>query len=62
MKSELKQPPIGIIPLFIHNEKRLKALNEAISRYKDAECKIPDEWLTEKSELEEYINKRTNYI
>lgn len=40
-------PPIGIIPRYIHDERRLKELTEAMNRYTKAGIPIPCEWVDE---------------
>lgn len=54
----MQQPPIGIKPMWLHNEHRLREINNAINRYRDAECELPQEWYSEKKSLEEYIKGR----
>ena len=51
--AKLKEPPIGIIPKYIHNEKRLDDLRAAIARYFEAGLKIPVEWIEEYNDLME---------
>ncbi len=43
----LKKPPIGLIPKFIHVQKRQKEIMAAISRYLDAGINPPKEWADE---------------
>lgn len=43
------KPPLGLRPRFIALEERLKEVNEAIDRYREAEIVIPSEWLDEKN-------------
>ena len=50
-----EKPPIGIPPLWIHNEKRLMEINNAIRRYELVEKTYPLEWLAEKQTLEEWL-------
>lgn len=56
--EEQKQPPIGIKPMWLHNEHRLQQINSAINRYTDAQCELPQEWYAEKKNLEEYLKGR----
>ena len=57
--EEVQEPPIGIIPKYLHNERRLRELNEAIKRYEDAKLEIPEEWTMERVELEASVAFRT---
>ena len=45
------KPPLGVLPRRIHDEYRLEALSEAISRYVDAQVTIKPEWIEEYNEL-----------
>lgn len=59
-----QRPPLGIIPQFIHEEKRIKELSSAISRRLcDGKFvpsnEIPIEWIEEFNELVKKHNKRT---
>lgn len=45
------KPPIGLMPMFIHNEQRLTEINDAISRYALSNLPIPKEWLNERETL-----------
>ena len=58
VEDEAVKPPLGIIPEFIHNEKRLNALGDAIMRYEEAKLKVPSEWRTEFNILLEKVNGR----
>ena len=49
--EELKLVPIGIIPKYIHDSKRLSELSKAIIRYSDAFLEIPLEWIEEYNQL-----------
>ena len=40
-------PPIGIRPAWSWNEERVMDLIDAISRYREAGLKVPEEWLSE---------------
>lgn len=46
-----KKPPLGIIPAFIHHEKRLKDITDAIARYNEAKVEVPIGWLFERDKL-----------
>jgi len=56
--TKIKRPPLGIMPLWLHNEIRLKELNKAISRYKKAKLELNKEWLEEALELKKYLKER----
>lgn len=43
--------PIGITPRFIHEEKRIHDIYDAIQRYLDAKKEIPLKWIEEYNEL-----------
>ncbi len=60
------QPPIGIIPKWLHDERRLKELMDAIERYFHDYRPIPQEWsdeyntlIKEKREREDSKFKKT---
>lgn len=42
-----KQPPLGLMPKWLHDEMRLRELCEAIARRYDAGFEIPIEWVEE---------------
>ncbi len=48
-------PPLGFIPLFIHQELRYKDVMAAIQRCRDAGKEIPKEWIEEERELAKWI-------
>ena len=47
----MKKPPIGITPKRIHQELRLKEIDEAVIRYVAEDKPIPAEWVLEYIEL-----------
>lgn len=49
LKQAPVKPPLGLRPRFIALEERIKEINEAIDRYREAEMTIPTEWLDEKN-------------
>lgn len=49
--STVISPPLGIIPKFIWQSKRLSELNDAIARYYNANREISVEWIIERNEL-----------
>ncbi len=50
MEYKIK-PPLGIMPKDLWQEKRMKAIKEAVGRYFDSNIKIPIEWIIEYNEL-----------
>ncbi|WP_250538802.1 MULTISPECIES: hypothetical protein [unclassified Caballeronia] len=53
-----RKPPLGLVPKYIHDERRLKEILGAIERYSEAQLLIPVEWVTELAGL---INERIPY-
>lgn len=53
-----QRPPIGLYPRFLHDEKRLDDVTQAILRYIDAHKVVPTEWWEEYNELAEREQKR----
>jgi hypothetical protein len=49
--SELKKPPIGLKPRWIHDSQRAKEILEAIERYTDSNMSIPKVWIDELKDL-----------
>jgi hypothetical protein len=45
------RPPMGVIPRWLHDEKRARALRDAIKRFLDAPKEIPVELVQEYNEL-----------
>ena len=52
------KPPLGVMPRWLHNEKRLKELDDAIVRYTDDKKFVPIEWIVESYELREWLKNR----
>lgn len=50
-RNTTKKPPIGVMPKYLHDEKRLKELSIAIRRYALAGKFIPLEWVYEHNQL-----------
>lgn len=50
--------PLGIMPKWLHEEKRLKEINKAIARYKEANIPPFPEWEEEKEGLEKILGQR----
>ena len=57
-----KEPPIGIIPQWLVNEKRIVELKGAITRYCGSFFEIPDEWITEYNYLVKYIRGKNGFV
>ena len=53
LDSELKceKPPLGVMPKYFWDKKRVSDLVSAMQRYIDAEKPIPKEWVDEYNEL-----------
>lgn len=49
--SELKKPPLGLEPRWVHDSRRVKAILDAIERYTDANMSIPKKWVEELKDL-----------
>lgn len=49
--SEEKLQPIGVLPEFIWIEQRIKDINDAIDRYKEAKLAHPIKWYIERQML-----------
>ena len=49
--NEVKKPPLGLKPKWIHDEGRRKDILDAIERYSEANMPIPIEWVKELREL-----------
>ena len=47
----IKRPPLGVMPLYIWNKKRVLEIAEAITRYAEAFQQIPQEWIDEYNNL-----------
>ena len=52
------KPPLGIMPRYIWNLKRIDDLNNAINRYYESGLKIPMEWIEEYNDLIVEYNER----
>jgi hypothetical protein len=56
--GDIKEPPIGIVPKWLHDENRAKEIGKAVNRYLDAGIAIPTEWQEELDVLLESMRKR----
>lgn len=52
LENKVEKPPLGLKPLFIHNEHRLNKIMEAIKNYSNANKSIPKEWVNELENLQ----------
>lgn len=46
-----ERPPIGIMPRYIWEEKRIDDIREAINRYSEKALPIPSQWIEEYNDL-----------
>lgn len=51
------KPPVGIIPRYIRDEKRMNEIEEAITEYMKVAYPIPVEWIKEYNELCQTIKR-----
>ena len=51
LKGNTDKPPLGVMPKFIWDRKRIASLKEGIKRYLDADKDIPVDWVTEYNDL-----------
>lgn len=49
--SEIKMPPLGLKPKFIHDEQRLAEIRKAIFRYLDEFVPLDLKWIQEYNDL-----------
>lgn len=49
--SELKKPPLGLKPRWVHDLRRVEDILDAIERYTDANMSIPKAWVEELKDL-----------
>lgn len=57
MNTEIRKPPIGLIPKYMWEEQRFNDVCQAILRYSKEGFHIPIEWIEEYNELVLKINK-----
>jgi excinuclease UvrABC nuclease subunit len=55
--KRIERPPTGILPKYLHDEKRLKELSQAISRYFNKNLPVKTEWIEEYNQLVEAVFK-----
>lgn len=51
MTETVKKPPLGVMPRFLWDERRMVDLTEAIERFTDAGEPVPEEWYYELIEV-----------
>jgi hypothetical protein len=49
------KPPLGVTPKYLWLEERLKVVDDAILRYKEAGEPVPCEWISESNEIKEKL-------
>ena len=49
--EEIKKPPLGLKPRWIHEQQRRQEIISAMERYSNADVPIPMEWIEELKEL-----------
>jgi len=54
----VKKPPLGIMPKYLHDERRFKEIRDVIKSYADGYQYINPEWVTEYNELMKNIVSR----
>ena len=57
MKQQAIMPPVGLVPRHIRERQRAEEILSACSRYVESRKRIPQEWLTELSELNERVEE-----
>lgn len=51
MSDVIVKPPLGLMPRFIHDEKRMHEILDACNRFIQASRPVPIEWIEELNEL-----------
>jgi hypothetical protein len=52
------KPPLGLLPMAIHNDKRIEDITGAVVRYFEFGYSIPKEWIEEYNDLIEKKAKK----
>lgn len=52
-----KKPPLGLRPRYIAEEMRIREIEDAVARYKNADKIVPSEWVDELLELRDSVRK-----
>lgn len=61
LQPVMDKPPIGIVPKYIHDERRLKDLVKAIKRYTEKNLFIDPKWFEEYNVLAEEFQQRNKF-
>jgi len=57
--NSIKRSSLGIMPLYIHNKKRLTEIEKIIKIYEDEDIPIPIEWINEKKQLLKFFKDKS---
>lgn len=57
IKMNSKKPPLGLRPRYIAEEMRIREIEDAVARYKNADKVVPSEWVDELLELRDSVRK-----
>lgn len=55
---ELERPPVGILPKYLHDEKRMTTISIAITGYMGYGMEIPADWIKEYNTLAKAYTQR----
>ncbi|MER0468115.1 hypothetical protein ABR330_15870 [Bacillus cabrialesii subsp. cabrialesii] len=61
LKSQIVEPPLGVIPKWLHDEHRIKDLKAAINRYLDNNHEVSAEWIDEYNLLVKSIKTKGDH-
>lgn len=61
LKSQIIEPPLGVIPKWLHDEYRIKDLKAAINRYLDNNREVSAEWIDEYNLLVKSIKTKGDH-
>ncbi|MEC1709848.1 hypothetical protein P9E09_20040 [Bacillus mojavensis] len=62
LKSQIEEPPLGVIPKWLHDEHRIKDLKAAINRYLGNNHEVSAEWIDEYNLLVKSIRERKTKV
>lgn len=62
LKSQIVEPPLGVIPRRLHDEHRIKDLKAAINRYLENNQEVSAEWIDEYNLLVKSIKTKGDRI
>lgn len=57
-KEAKDKPPLGLMPKYLHDEKRFEDIRNAMGRYTDVGKVVPQEWIEEEKELLKVMKNR----